>query len=125
MISAMLGGTIGPSVPAVAIRPIAKYLLYPAATMAGYMMVPMATTVAGLEPEMEPKNRQASTAAAAKPPGTQPIRALASSISRSERPPIRMSSAAMMKNGMDIREKLFIPENMRMGTTSGSMVPMK
>ena len=42
----MLGGTIGPSVPDVAISPIAKYLLYPAAIMAGYMMVPMAINLA-------------------------------------------------------------------------------
>src|SRR5690625_2617794 len=89
------------------------------------MMVPIAITVAGLEPEIEPKNKHASTAAAAKPPGTQPIKDLANSINRSDNPPIRISSAAKIKKGIDIREKLFIPENMRIGTTTGLIAPKK
>src|SRR5699024_1164558 len=88
------------------------------------MMMPMATKVAGLEPEMEPKNRHDRTVAAASPPGSQPISARARAISLSDRPPMRMSSAARMKKGMDIREKLFIPENMRMGTIMGSLRPV-
>src|SRR5690625_583662 len=88
-------------------------------------MVPMAMTVAGLEPEIEPKNKQANTAAAARPPGTQPIMDLANPISRSDSPPIRINSAAKIKKGMDIKEKLFIPENMRMGTTTGLIAPKK
>ena len=78
MISAIDGGTIGPRVPAVVISPIEKYLSYPAATIAGYIIEPMAITVAGLDPEIEPNSRQASTAAAANPPGNQPIKARAS-----------------------------------------------
>src|SRR5690625_7535873 len=89
------------------------------------MMVPIAITVAGLEPDIEPKNKQANTPAAASPPGTQPIINLAKSMSRSDNPPIRMSSAAKMKKGMDIKEKLFIPENMRIGTTTGLIAPKK
>jgi len=34
-------------------------------------MVPMATTVAGLDPDIEPKNKHESTAADAKPPGAE------------------------------------------------------
>ncbi|GED47139.1 hypothetical protein HME01_29910 [Vreelandella aquamarina] len=123
MIKAMLGGTIGPSVPAVAITPMAKRLSYPAATNAGNMILPMATTVAGLDPEIDPKKRQDRTVAAANPPGTQPTKAFARSIRRSDRPPIRINSAAKMKKGIAISEKLFIPENMRIGTITGSVLP--
>src|SRR5690625_5082641 len=121
----MLGGTIGPNVPAVVSKPIENRLLYPASTKAGYIIVPMAITVAGLEPDIEPKNKQASTAAAANPPGTQPMIDLASPINRSDNPPMRINSAAKIKKGMDIKEKLFIPENIRMGTTTGLIAPKK
>ena len=86
-------------------------------------MVPIAITVAGLDPDIEPKNKHANTVAAPKPPGSQPIKARASSISLSHSPPIRINSAARMKNGTDIRAKLFIPENIRIGTTRGSTAP--
>src|SRR5690625_1515401 len=116
---------MGPKVRAVVSSHIEKRLLYPASTKAGYIMVPIAITVAGLEPEIEPKNKQANTPAAASPPGTQPIIDLAKSMRRSESPPMRINSAAKIKNGMDINEKLFIPENMRIGTTTGLTAPKK
>lgn len=119
----ILGGTIGPKVPAVAIRPTANLLSYPAATKAGNIIVPTATTVAGLEPEMEPKNKQASTVAAAKPPGTHPTSDLASSMSLLDKPPTRINSAARIKKGIAIKAKLFTPVNIRMGTITGSTFP--
>src|SRR5699024_12718201 len=108
----MLGGTIGPNVPAVVSKPIENRLLYPASTKAGYIIVPMAITVAGLQPDIEPKNKQASTAAAANPPGTQPMIDLARPINRSDNPPTRIKSAAKRKKGTDIKAKKYNTENM-------------
>ena len=77
------------------------------------MILPMAATVAGLEPEMEPKKTHESTVVAANPPGIQPTNTFARSINRSANPPMRINSAARMKNGIAISVKLFIPANIR------------
>src|SRR5258708_19191356 len=62
------GGIRIPSEPDVVMTPAPKRFGNPCATMAGRITDPIATTVAGDEPEMAANNAQASTAASAKPP---------------------------------------------------------
>ena len=63
------------------------------------MMVPMAATVAGAEPETAPKNMQATTVTMPRAPVTLPIRESAMRTSRLERPPQSMMSPASRKKG--------------------------
>src|SRR5512137_2904992 len=73
----------------------------------------MATTVAGLDPEMAPKNMQATTVAIASPPGRGPTRTLATAMIRRDMPPALITLAARMKNGMAIKANLSRPANRR------------
>ncbi len=86
--------------PEVATTPTAKRLSYPAAIIPGIMMDPIATTVAGEDPEMAAKNMQATTVAMASPPGIQPTAALAKSTSRWDTPPVVRKCAERMKKGI-------------------------
>ena len=65
----MDGGMTTPKDPADVASPIEKRSSYPDFTRAGIMTVPMATTVAGLEPEIAAKKRHARVVATANPPG--------------------------------------------------------
>ena len=65
----MDGGITIPSEPAEVTSPTEKRSSYPAFMSAGIIIVPMATTVAGLDPDRAAKKRQASVVAAANPPG--------------------------------------------------------
>ena len=62
------GGMRIPSEPEVVMTPAPNRFGKPCATMAGRMTEPIATTVAGDEPEMAANKAQASTAANARPP---------------------------------------------------------
>src|SRR4051812_38705892 len=62
------GGIRIPSEPEVVITPAPKRLGKPCATIAGRIPDPIATTVAGDEPEIAANKAQASTAASARPP---------------------------------------------------------
>ena len=62
------GGMTNPVVPAAAIRPTANRLSYPSLIMAGIMIDPMATTVAGADPEMAEKNMLARIVTMPRPP---------------------------------------------------------
>src|SRR5512136_352229 len=73
----------------------------------------IATTVAGLDPEMAPKNIQATTVAMASPPGRGPTRTLATAMIRRDIPPALMTFAARMKKGMAMRANLSRPANNR------------
>ena len=57
-------------VPAVAVRPVEKPLSYPRFSISGSMIVPMAETVAGPDPEMAAKNMLAAMVAMPTPPVT-------------------------------------------------------
>ena len=87
MIIGMLGGMIGPRAPAEATRPALVSLEYPAFTMDGSMMDPMAATVAGPEPVKAAKIAQLKTVTIPSPPGIQPRRLFAQSVSLREMPP--------------------------------------
>ncbi len=58
-----------PSVPAFTMTPVAKACEYPTRTMPAITIEPMATTVAGDEPDTAANSMQASTEAIASPPG--------------------------------------------------------
>jgi len=66
-------------------------------------MVPIATTVAGLEPLIAAKSMHARTPLIAMPPGTHPMKACANSIKRWLICPLLMTAPLMMKNGIASR----------------------
>ncbi len=61
---------------------------------------PIATTVAGEEPDTAANSIQASTDAIAKPPGRWPTVAMAKLIMRLATPPVVRKLPARMKNGI-------------------------
>ena len=71
----------------------------------------MATTVAGLEPEMAAKKVQESTEAMASPPGIQPTRVVAKRMMRRAAPPAERKAPQRTKKGMDMMTKLSSPVN--------------
>ena len=68
--------------------------------------MPTAAVVAGPEPEMAPKNRQASTVAAPSPPVIGPASVSAISTRRREMPAASISAPASTKAGKAISGKL-------------------
>ena len=76
-----------PSAPDVAITPAPKRLGKPCATIAGRMIAPIATTVAGDEPEIAANSAQAITPARPRPPYQWPIIVVANAIMRRATPP--------------------------------------
>ena len=70
------------------------------------MMVPMATTVAGLLPERAAKNMQATTVARASPPLKRPTKTFITSMSRWAISPSVMMPPARIKKGIARRMKL-------------------
>lgn len=66
----MLGGIRGPKLPATEIMPPANSSSYPSLSISGYMMPPMAETVAGAEPDRAAKKEQATMEVMARPPRT-------------------------------------------------------
>ena len=86
--------------------------------MAGNMIEPIATTVAGLEPEMVAKNAQARIAAIASPPRIQPTSASAKRMMRAAMPPSVSRVPDRTKNGTAMIAKLSSPVNRRCETMS-------
>ncbi len=68
--------------------------------MPAMTMVPMATTVAGDEPESAANIMQAKTPAIANPPGKCPTQATENRMIRRATPPVVMKLEARMKKGM-------------------------
>src|SRR6056297_3808487 len=66
---------------------------------------PMATTVAGDEPESAAKSMQAHTPAIASPPCRCPTQAIEKRMIRCATPPVVMNDEARMKNGIASRVK--------------------
>ena len=66
-------------------------------------MVPIATTVAGYDPDKAAKSMQAKTPAMARPPGKCPTIAIENLIIRFATPPVDMNDDAKIKNGMASR----------------------
>ena len=101
----MLGGMITPRQPDVAIRASENPLEYPLSIMAGTMIVPIAATVAGPEPEIAPKNAQHIEVTIANPPVKWPMQASAKSTSRFVIPPLDINAPPAIKNGIAISGK--------------------
>ena len=97
------GGMRIPSVPALQITPAAKSLVYPTCRIPAMTMVPMATTVAGEEPDSAANIMQANTDAIARPPLKWPTTAMAKRMMRRATPPVDMKVDARMKNGIASR----------------------
>src|SRR3954462_16026990 len=76
------GGIRMPSEPDVVMTPAPKRLGNPWRTMAGRMMEPIATTVAGLDPDTAANSAHAMTPASARPPYQWPTMAVAKVIIR-------------------------------------------
>jgi hypothetical protein len=72
-------------------------------------MVPIEDTSATADPEMPPKNIEASTFTWAKPPRTRPTNTFENSTRRREIPPLPMISPARMKKGIARSEKELTP----------------
>ena len=89
-----------PRVPALAMTPAAKSLEYPTWRMPAITMEPMATTVAGEEPESAAKSIQANTPAIARPPGRWPTMAMEKRMIRCATPPVDMKDEARIKKGI-------------------------
>jgi len=70
----------------------------------------MAAVVAGPEPEMAPKNIQATTVAVPRPPVVWPMSLLATLTSRLDNPPVSIREPASMKQGMATRGRDSKPE---------------
>src|SRR5690554_3041470 len=93
--------------------------------MAGYSSPPTATTVAGLEPEMAPKNMLELTAVMLRPPVKRPTKRLAKCTMRCDSPPTLIRLPVRMKNGMAMSENLSRPANRRsMTMASGTWLPV-
>src|SRR5690242_11512676 len=80
------GGMRMPSEPDVVMTPAPKRLGNPCAAMAGSSTEPIATTVAGDEPEIAANSAQATTAASARPPYQWPTIDVAKLIMRRATP---------------------------------------
>src|SRR3982751_3348414 len=83
----MDGGIRMPSAPDVVMTPAPKRFGKPAFTMAGKMIEPIATTVAGLDPDTAANNAHAITPASARPPYQWPTIDVAKAIMRRATPP--------------------------------------
>ena len=94
------GGIKIPNVPALQITPAANSLVYPTCRIAAITMDPMATTVAGDEPDKAANIIHASTPAIAKPPWKWPTQAIENRMIRLATPPVDMNVDAKTKNGI-------------------------
>ena len=107
----MEGGIKMPKAPEVVITPAPKPFGKPALTMAGIKIEPIATTVAGLEPDTAANKAQASTPPKPKPPYQWPTMAVAKPIMRLATPPWVKKLPAKMKNGIAMISNFSIPVN--------------
>ena len=107
-----------PSAPEVVITPAPKRLGKPCCTIAGRMIAPIATTVAGDDPEIAANSAQAITPASPRPPYQCPISEVANAIMRRATPPWVRKFPARMKNGIAMISKFSMPVNSFSATAS-------
>ena len=107
-----------PSAPEVATTPAPKRFGNPCATIAGMITEPIATTVAGDEPDTAANKAQASTPARPRPPYQCPTIEVAKLIMRRATPPCVRNVPARMKNGIAMISKLSRPVNSLSATDS-------
>ena len=100
------GGITIPNDPADVTRPIEKRSSYPAFLRAGNMMDPIATTVAGLDPDKAAKKVHDKVAASASPPGYPETNEFIIATSLAAVAPSVMMTPAKIKKGIDSRTEL-------------------
>src|SRR4051812_13490111 len=122
----MEGGIRMPSAPDVVMTPAPKRFGNPAFTIAGRMIEPMATTVAGLDPDTAANKAHAMTPARPRPPCQWPTTLVAKLIMRRATPPCVRKLPARMKNGIAMISNFSIPVNSFSATDStGTWVMVK
>ena len=95
----------------------------PALTIAGSKIEPMATTVAGLEPDTAANSAHANTPARPKPPAQCPTIEVAKLIIRLATPPCVKKFPARIKNGIAMISNFSIPvNNLRATDSNGTWV---
>src|SRR5487761_2012704 len=94
------GGIKMPSAPDVVMMPAPNFFGKPALTIAGNRIEPIATTVAGEEPEIAANKAHASTPERPRPPYRWPTIDEANLIMRFATPPWVRKLPARMKNGI-------------------------
>ena len=99
------GGTSMPCTDEAMVTVVAKSRSYPALSIAGISTDPSEDMSAIGEPEIPPKNIEATILTIARPPRIQPTTARARRSRRSVIPPPLMMSPARMKNGTASSEK--------------------
>ncbi len=105
----MLGGIKIPRAPDEVTSPIENLSPYPSRIRAGNIILPIATTVAGEDPEIAAKKRQAITVAIASPPLKRPTKSFITFTIRVEIAPSAMMLPAKIKNGTPKSTKLSSP----------------
>jgi hypothetical protein len=119
------GGIRMPSAPEVVITPAPNLFGKPALSIAGMRIDPIATTVAGDEPETAANKAQATTPARPRPPYQCPTMLVANLIIRRATPPCVRKFPARMKNGMAMISNFSMPVNsFRATDSSGTWVNM-
>jgi hypothetical protein len=103
----MLGGIITPKHPLAAINAAEKFLEYPLSTIAGNIIDPTATTVAGADPDIAPKKAHVTMVTIANPPVTCPTKLSATLTSLWDNPPPTINAPDSMKKGIAISGKEF------------------
>src|SRR5574343_167615 len=117
------GGIRIPSAPDVVMMPAPKRFGKPARTIAGSRIEPIATTVAGDEPDTAANSAQASTPARPRPPYQWPTIDVAKLIIRLATPPWVRKLPARMKKGMAMISNFSIPvKSFRATDSSGTCV---
>ncbi len=112
------GGIRMPRAPDVVMTPAPKRAGKPCLIIAGSMMEPIATTVAGELPETAANSAQASTPASPSPPCQWPTIEVANLIIRRATPPCVRKLPARMKNGIAMISNLSMPVNSFSATDS-------
>ena len=112
------GGIRMPNAPEVVMTPAPKRFGKPALTIAGSRIEPIATTVAGDEPETAANRAQATTPASPRPPYQWPTMEVAKLIIRRATPPWVRKLPARMKNGIAMISNFSMPVNSLSATDS-------
>ena len=118
------GGMIQPSTPATATVPNANFFSYPAISIDGTMILPIAAQVAVGEPDKAPNNMHAKMETTPMPPGIQPRIESQKSVKRLEMPPADIKFPESMKSGIAIIVKLSNEPNIRCPKTIGCTSPV-
>src|SRR3546814_7047076 len=103
-----LGGMREPRVPDAATTAVANFGSYPARSISGTAMRPMAANVAMLDPDAAANPALAKFDATARPPGKKANHLLPTLNSDTISPPLLASAPMTMNMGMDVSDQLAV-----------------